>query len=279
MQQPKCARPTCDRAIPGKQHQYEGLCFKHALAAGIAQHYQPADTAHDLVHRALSDGWSINEIRRTTGLNAQTITHIRDKKRDFIRHDTVVKLSSLPDQPPRPAAWPLGRRLQSLRAIGIPIRKVADDLGINRQNLMNIACGRVKSVSQDVDQMIRDYYRQHEMDLPKPVDRATKKAGHPTPIQWVDIDDPGERRGRLSAQQRQDLMPLTDDVVEVAAWLVEFHGFTYIAADSCGFHETVLGRIIGRRQPNVAREFVRRLEHAARRAGWFPGIEVQGVAA
>ena len=116
-----CARPGCTRAVArNTTDTYQGLCFQHAKAAGYAHNYIPWEQAHPHLERLLNGGWTINEIAFHSGVSNSTLAGIQKHRRERFKYASVQALKQLPDNSPtRRPAWPLRRRINALRAIGI----------------------------------------------------------------------------------------------------------------------------------------------------------------
>ena len=104
---PICVRPNCTRSQP-RTGNYDGLCFRHAKAAGIAHHYVPWETAHAELERLTTGGWTLNAIEEDHSIFNATLRDIKHHRRDHFRHSTYQALKKIPTLSPyRRPAWPL----------------------------------------------------------------------------------------------------------------------------------------------------------------------------
>ena len=158
-----CSRPTCDRAIPGDPQHMDGLCFKHAVAAGLAQHLQPTEQAREIVLSALESGWRFIDIHRATGVNQQTLFRLRDGELGKIKHITLERLCALPEKPPFTSlpAGPTQKRIVELREAGFSLRRIGRDIGINHSTLANYSAGRRGQVTPEIAAKVKAYHQQH----------------------------------------------------------------------------------------------------------------------
>lgn len=228
---PICVRPNCTRAQPGYDS-YDGLCFRHAKAAGIAHHYVPWEKVNTELERILSGGWTLNAIEEDHGIFAYTLRDIKYHRRDHFRHSTYQTLKEIPTLSPyRRPAWPLRRRVNAMRAIGIPFSEMAREMGADAIRVQHLSYERAQWAPIYLDKKIRAYYTQHALDPIRNVDRATARLALPKPFDWNDIDDPNETP-RVSNPQREKPRPLrkvTPAKRQLLKEIVEHYGVTNAA--------------------------------------------------
>ncbi|PIS66290.1 hypothetical protein AZH46_04175 [Corynebacterium striatum] len=256
-----CARPGCTRAVArNTTDTYQGLCFQHAKAAGYAHNYIPWEQAHPHLERLLNGGWTINEIAFHSGVSNSTLAGIQKHRRERFKYASVQALKQLPDNSPtRRPAWPLRRRINALRAIGIQLATISKDTGLSAGQVFNIASGRLKWVAISTDTLIRDYYQQHCMDPQLPIDVKTQKMRLTRPVEWDDIDDPNEvhygappvlnpqRRNMVTAQTRHRLKTIVEHygTIREAAKVLHMSN-TDIVAILNGSKQKIMQRVVGR---------------------------------
>lgn len=160
-----CARPDCDRAIPGHPDDMKGLCFRHALAAGIAHHLQPGDEAHHIVADALDRGWRITDITRTIGLSERTIWRIKSGKNKRVRQTTLDLLRTLPHNPQGVLvpAGPTVARIEDLRAAGFTVKELAQECGVGYTAMVNYGLRNTR-VPADVEAHIQSLHDKYTGD-------------------------------------------------------------------------------------------------------------------
>ncbi|MFS0061800.1 hypothetical protein ACL1G0_01225 [Corynebacterium striatum] len=219
---PICVRPNCTRAVT-RPEEYDGLCFHHAKTAGIAHHLVPWHKVHAELERLINGGWTCNAIEEDYLVFNTTLRDIKYHKRDRFKHATYQALKEIPTLSPyRRPAWPLRRRVNALRAIGIQLATISKDTGLSAGQVFNIASGRLKWTAISTDTLIRAYYQQHCMDPQLPLDVKTQKMRLTRLLEWDDIDDPNEvhygappvlnpqRRNMVTAQTRHRLKTIVE---------------------------------------------------------------------
>lgn len=269
-QQPKCARSKCpNRAKTG----HEGYCGKHSYAFGIVVPMVPITTAQERIHRWMGEGHTIHAISTSTGLHFYTIRGIATGSYNSIRqvtHDTIMGASISPN---RAEAWPAARRLQALRAAGHTKAELQAGARLSTRTITLLSFDKYEHISFAVDARVRDYYDQHHMDPVRPPTTAVRKHRWPLPFDWVDIDDPQERRGLLTAEQRADRIPVTTELSDAARFLHATHSENCdFAGATAGVFGTTLMDVLHMRNRTVARETAHRITHMAGRTGWAPAV-------
>lgn len=274
--QPKCSRPACPNKAPAGYH---GYCMKHASWAGVSHPLADGDEARKLIAHHRAAGHSLTSIQHHTGIGIATLIGVENGTRDHVRESTMSRLRNLDADPTTVPAWPLTRRLQALRAAGTPSAELVAGTGLNQDTIWRLSAGRAKRASRRVDDAIRSYYAAHEADPVRPADPKVAKRRWPLPMEWWDIDDPQERRGLLTTAQLSDHVPLTDDIVDAAQWLVDDYGARReVASEGIGLSRPTLGHILDGKRDQITRETAHRVTYMASQTGWAPG-RTQEVAA
>ena len=189
-----CARPTCNRRTQNTARKYlQGLCDTHAKAAGLLHHWIDPDKALDELHRLHVGLWTNKHIAQEAGIDANTITNISRGKVTKIRQSTLKALRELPTESPyRKPAWPIERRIQSLRGAGYIPEEIAEACEVTVSTVNGIQWGRREWVPADLDKKIRDFFDTHKYDIPRPVSLQISLQRLPLPAQWENIDNPFE---------------------------------------------------------------------------------------
>lgn len=226
MKSAKCVRPTCQRAVTDPKN-YDGLCFHHAKAAGIAHNLVPWETANQELQRLLDGGWTLNMLQKDHLLYGPAMRDIRFHRRENFRHSTLQALRDVPTLSPyRRPVWPLRRRVRALFALGFTFPEIAQAIGENAQAVQHLSYDRAAWVTPTMDAKIRNFYDEHKNDPQRPIEGKRMQAGYSLPFDWDDIDNPLEehqRRRYYPTHRRQALTPLMIDRVHD---LVEYHGGT-----------------------------------------------------
>lgn len=242
---PICVRPNCTRAQPGDGDYYDGLCFHHAKAAGIAHHYVPWEKVNAELERVLSGGWTLNVLEEERAVFATTLRDIKYHRRNRFKHSTYQALKEIPTLSPyRRPAWPLRRRVNALRAIGIPFTEIARDIGTDAQSVQHLSYERAKWATVHMDEKIRTYYAHHALDPIRNVDIETAGLNLPKPFDWEDVDNPNEIP-HISKPNRIQQKPIrvTERKRRMLEELANHHGRTN-AAKLLNLNYTTMKRII-----------------------------------
>lgn len=189
-----CSRPNCQRlAQPKAAQYYQGLCDRHARAAGLIKPRVDVTLAQKELERLYDGGWIHQHIIKATGINNHALIDISRNRVSTTRQSTLDRLKNLPTLSPyQRHAWPLIRRIQSLRGIGITAPELREALGVTQTQLHGFMHKTIKWVPVETDAAIRDYFEQHKMDTPRKVSEKIKYLRLPRPMQWENIDDPNE---------------------------------------------------------------------------------------
>ena len=226
MKSAKCVRPTCQRAVTHPED-YDGLCFQHALQAGIAHHFVPWEIANQELQRLLDGGWTLNKLQQDYVLYGCTMRDIHYHRRNRFKHDTVQALREVPTLSPyRRPAWPLRRRVRALYALGFTFPEIGRAIGEKPEAVQHLTYDRAAWTTPTMDAKIRNFYDEHKTDHQRPIESKRMQAGYSLPFDWDDIDDPLEvhqRRRYYPTHRRRALTPLMIDRVHE---LVEYHGGT-----------------------------------------------------
>lgn len=189
---PICVRPNCTRAVT-RPEDYDGLCFRHAKAAGIAYHFVPWEKVHAELERLTAGGWTLNAIEEDYIVFNNTLRDIKYHRRDRFKHSTYQALKEIPTLSPyRRPAWPLRRRVNALRAIGITFVEISEEIGEKATTVQYLSYERAQWATPELDTKIRAYYQHHANDPVQEIDTRTKKLNLPRPYDWDDIDNPNE---------------------------------------------------------------------------------------
>uniref|UniRef100_UPI0034D5AC2F hypothetical protein n=1 Tax=Corynebacterium striatum TaxID=43770 RepID=UPI0034D5AC2F len=172
---PICVRPNCTRAVT-RPEEYDGLCFHHAKTAGIAHHLVPWHKVHAELERLINGGWTCNAIEEDYLVFNTTLRDIKYHKRDRFKHATYQALKEIPTLSPyRRPAWPLRRRVNALRAIGITFAEIGEEIGEKPERVQHLSYDRARWAPICLDEKIRAYYTQHANDPVREIDGKTKK--------------------------------------------------------------------------------------------------------
>ena len=175
---PICVGPNCTRAQPS-HGRYEGLCLRHAKAAGIVQQHIPWKTVHAELERILAGGWTLNAIEEDHAIYDRTLRDIKYHRRDRFKDFTYQALKEIPTLSPyRRPAWPLRRRVNALRAIGIPFAEIGRAIGEEPEKVQHLSYDRTNWATPQMDEKIRTYYTQHALD---PRRKNSMTSAGPTP--------------------------------------------------------------------------------------------------
>ena len=222
----KCVRPTCSRAVTNPKD-YDGLCFQHALQAGIAHHFIPWEEANRELQRLMEGGWTISKIQDDYAVNHQALRDILYHRRERFRHNTVQALRDAPTQSPyRRPVWPLRRRVRALYALGFTYPEMGRAMGEKPEAIQHLSYDRATWTSPTLDTKIRAFYDEHKNDPQRPIEGKRMQAGHPLPFDWDDIDNPLEEHQRRRYYPTHRHRKLTPLIVDRVHNLVEYHGGT-----------------------------------------------------
>lgn len=204
-----CARPTCNRTAAKEAHKYyNGLCLTHAYAAGYLKPRVDVAEARKELDRLTQGGWIKEDIYRDFNIDQHIITDIRDSRRAKISQTTLDRLRAIPTlSPHQRLAWPLIRRIQSLRGIGITPKELQQDLGLTKSQIERFMWNTIKYVSVELDGKIRAYFERHKLDDPRSVSAQVEALRLPRPMQWENIDDPNEEWPRGPRSKKGDGSP------------------------------------------------------------------------
>ncbi|HCD1917751.1 TPA: hypothetical protein NBI62_000980 [Corynebacterium striatum] len=259
-----CARPGCTRAVArNTTDTYQGLCFQHAKAAGYAHNYIPWEQAHPHLERLLNGGWTINEIAFHSGVSNSTLAGIQKHRRERFKYASVQALKQLPDNSPtRRPAWPLRRRINALRAIGITFAEIGEEIGEKPERVQHLSYDRARWAPICLDEKIRAYYTQHANDPVREIDGKTKKLNLARPYDWDNIDNPHEHarasiRTSGDANKRQ---PVTPELLSKLDVLVAHYG-TNKAASAIGINAKTITRIRQGKSQCTNEKTARRIEN------------------
>lgn len=241
---PICVRPNCTRAVTHSKD-YDGLCFHHAKTAGIAHHLVPWHKVHAELERLINGGWTLNAIEEDYLVFNITLRDIKYHKRDRFKHSTYQALKEIPTLSPyRRPAWPLRRRVNALRAIGITFVEMGEEIGEKAATVQHLSYDRAQWATPELDEKIRAYYTKHADDPVREIDGKTKKLNLPRPFDWDDIDNPHEH-ARASLRTSGDTnkrQPITTEFLNKLESLVSHYGINK-AASVIGINAKTINRI------------------------------------
>ncbi|EEI77665.1 Uncharacterised protein [Corynebacterium striatum] len=259
---PICVRPDCTRAVTHSKD-YDGLCFHHAKAAGIAHHLVPWHKVHAELERLINGGWTCNAIEEDHLVFNTTLRDIKFHRRDRFKHTTYQALKEIPTLSPyRRPAWPLRRRVNALRAIGITFAEIGEEIGEKPERVQHLSYDRARWAPICLDEKIRAYYTQHANDPVREIDGKTKKLNLARPYDWDNIDNPHEHarasiRTSGDANKRQ---PVTPELLSKLDVLVAHYG-TNKAASAIGINAKTITRIRQGKSQCTNEKTARRIEN------------------
>lgn len=241
---PICVRPNCTRAVT-RPEDYDGLCFRHAKAAGIAHHFVPWERVNAELERLQAGGWTLNAIETDYLVYNPTLRDIKFHRRDRFKHTTYQALKEIPTLSPyRRPAWPLRRRVNAMRAIGITFVEIGEEIGEKPERVQHLSYNRAQWATAELDAKIRVYYAKHTNDPLREIDTKTQKLNLARPFDWDDIDNPDEHarasiRTSGDANKRQ---PVTPELLSKLDALVAHYGIRK-AANAIGINARTITRI------------------------------------
>ncbi|MDK8811571.1 hypothetical protein QP976_00980 [Corynebacterium striatum] len=241
---PICVRPNCTRAQPGN-NDYDGLCFYHAKAAGIAHHFVPWEKLNAELERLTNGGWTLNAIEEDYIVFNNTLRDIKYHRRARFRHSTYQALKEIPTLSPyRRPAWPLRRRVNTMRAIGITFVEIGEEIGEKAATVQHLSYDRAQWATPELDEKIRAYYTKHADDPVREIDGKTKKLNLPRPFDWDDIDNPHEhaRASLRTSGDTKKRQPITPEFLNKLEFLVSYYGINK-AASVIGINAKTINRI------------------------------------
>lgn len=259
---PICVRPNCTRAVT-RPEEYDGLCFHHAKTAGIAHHLVPWHKVHAELERLINGGWTCNAIEEDYLVFNTTLRDIKYHKHDRFKHATYQALKEIPTLSPyRRPAWPLRRRVNALRAIGITFAEIGEEIGEKPERVQHLSYDRARWAPICLDEKIRAYYTQHANDPVREIDGKTKKLNLARPYDWDNIDNPHEHarasiRTSGDANKRQ---PVTPELLSKLDVLVAHYG-TNKAASAIGINAKTITRIRQGKSQCTNEKTARRIEN------------------
>lgn len=259
---PICVRPNCTRAVTHSKD-YDGLCFHHAKAAGIAHHLVPWHKVHAELERLINGGWTLNAIEEDYLVFNTTLRDIKYHKRDRFKHSTYQALKEIPTLSPyRRPAWPLRRRVNALRAIGITFVEIGEEIGEKAANVQYLSYERARWATPDLDEKIRAYYAKHEADPVREIDTKTKKLNLKKPFAWDNIDNPEEmeRPPAITGTDENKRQPVTPEMLDKLEALISHYG-TNKAAEVIGISTRTLYRISKRKNRNTNGKTAQKIEY------------------
>lgn len=259
---PICVRPNCTRAQPSHDR-YEGLCLRHAKAAGIVHQHIPWETVNAELERILAGGWTLNAIEEDHAIYDRTLRDIKYHRRDRFKDFTYQALKEIPTLSPyRRPAWPLRRRVNALRAIGIPFAEIGRAIGEEPAKVQHLSYDRTNWATPQMEEKIRAYYAHHALDPVRNVDQATAKLALPKPFDWNDIDDPDERPW-VSSPKRAKPRPLrkvTPAKRQLLDEIVDHYGVTK-AAKILNLNYNTMKKIMAGKTQKVDRKIILRINY------------------
>lgn len=228
---PICVRPNCTRAVT-RPEDYDGLCFRHAKAAGIAHHFVPWEKVHAELERLTAGGWTLNAIEEDYIVFNNTLRDIKYHRRNRFKHSTYQALKEIPTLSPyRRPAWPLRRRVNALRAIGITFVEISEEIGEKATTVQYLSYERAQWATPELDEKIRAYYQFHANDPVQEIDTRAKKLNLPRPFDWDDIDNPNEHaQASICTRRSRKQQVVTPELRDKLGDLVARHGTTKTAS-------------------------------------------------
>jgi hypothetical protein len=229
---PICVRPNCTRAQPG-HGDYDGLCFHHAKAEGIAHNLVPWHKVNAELERLTNGGWTLNAIEEDYLIFSPTLRDIKFHRRTRFKHTTYQALKEIPTLSPyRRPACPLRRRVNALRAIGITFVEIGEEIGEKAATVQHLSYERAQWATPELDSKIRAYYTQHADDPVREIDTKTKKLNLARPYDWDDIDNPHEHASASIHTVSPDnkRLPVTPELLRKLETLVAHYGSGKAAA-------------------------------------------------
>ena len=260
---PICVRPDCTRAVTHPKD-YDGLCFHHAKAAGIAHHLVPWHKVHAELERLINGGWTINAIEEDYVVFNDTLRDIKYHRRDRFNHTTYQALKEIPTLSPyRRPAWPLRRRVNALRAIGITFVEIGKEIGEKAATVQYLSYERAQWATPEIDEKIRAYYAAHECDPVREIDTKTKKLNLKKPFAWDNIDNPAEmeRPPAITSTDGNKRQPVTPELLNKLEVLISHYG-TYKAAEVIGISTRTLYRISHQTNRNTNEKTAQKIEYS-----------------
>lgn len=260
---PICVRPNCTRAQPGHGG-YDGLCFHHAKAAGIAHHLVPWHKVHAELERLINGGWTLNAIEEDYLIFNTTLRDIKFHRRDRFKHTTYQALKEIPTLSPyRRPAWPLRRRVNAMRAIGITFVEIGEEIGEKAATVQHLSYERARWATPELDEKIRAFYAKHQADPVREIDTKTKKLNLKKPFAWDNIDNPEEmeRPPAITITDGNKRQPVTPEMLDKIEALISHYG-AYKAAQVIGVSTRTLYRISKRKNRNTNGKTAQKIEYS-----------------
>lgn len=186
-----CSRPSCDR--PRYAFRGTGLCLRHFQ---LTDEHQPYGDLHPYPHHIidplLEQGYTLGGISFAAGLATHHLGNSLAAGLG-VRDVTLRRLEQLdPDTIGKQPGWRVTRRVRALLANGARLSEISEGTGLSVSALTAISSGIRQTVQRDTFIRIRDFYTEHEFDLPRPPGNRVANAGWEPPMHWANIDDPKE---------------------------------------------------------------------------------------
>lgn len=260
---PICVRPNCTRAVT-RPEDYDGLCFRHAKDAGIAHHLVPWHKVHAELERLINGGWTCNAIEEDHLVFNTTLRDIKFHRRDRFKHTTYQALKEIPTLSPyRRPAWPLRRRVNALRAIGITFVEMGEEIGEKAATVQHLSYERARWATPELDEKIRAYYTKHANDPVRQIDGKTKKLNLKKPFAWDNIYNPEEmeRPPAITSTNGNKRQPVTPEMLDKLEALISHYG-AYKAAEVIGVSTRTLYRISRQTNRNTNEKTAQKIEYS-----------------
>lgn len=143
-------------------------------------------------------------ISRAANIAPSTLTRITSGRSKWVSRDVAERILAVtPEAGVRVPAIGASRRLCALSAIGHSTRWMADQLGINQNNVREIMVD-CSFVMRETFERIEALYERYSMRPGTSIRsrQAAARNGWPPPLAWDDIDDPDEQPHLPGGEER-----------------------------------------------------------------------------
>ena len=249
----------CIRGCGRQARNYTGgLCEPHARAIGRIRKRVPAEPTRTHIQNLLNAGATQTGISRQSGISDVTIRHILQQRSATISGRTAESIQAV-TTPPKPApqpAWPYRRRLQSLRAAGWRLDELHALTGLNPDTIVRICNHRWDTINPATAKAIEHAWQQCAHKPIRPAPNRIKNNGWALPMEWDNIDDPGENPAETRRQS------VTGRLRHILTLMREETGGANHVSELCGVNHTTVLRILQGKQTHVTPESAEKINRA-----------------
>lgn len=280
---PTCKRPRCTNvAHPSKNA--DGLCRKHARAAGRLLPQQPVAPVAAHIQSLLDAGWTREQIAEHAGTNLNTIINVlagRYRSVNGVLAKRILAVAGHYQDPAFQPRWRATRRVRALRAAGHTVRELSDGMGLSPAEISQLCNRNDGKITRDTWHKVASYYHEHEGDAVRPATFQILHRRWLTPYMWNNIDDPDEKPDKPNRPLNSSRREITQDDRAAVAKLYAHYGAWNQIRNRVGLPPDSMNRIISAKRGATATRAMLDRVHAAARSiptplGWEDYMPARG---